>query len=132
MEKAGLIGLVKMRYLPSDDKLSLRGGTLRAAVDEDLEAGLIPFYVRFYIVLRLGTGLIGLVKMRYLPSDDKLSLRGGTQRAAVDEYLEAELIPFYVRFDFASTNFLNSRTFSFIFIIIGYTTKQCILKFGVF
>ena len=46
MEKAGLIGLVKMRFLPSDDKLSLRGSTLRAAVDEDLESGLIPFYVR--------------------------------------------------------------------------------------
>ena len=47
VEKAGLIGLVKMRFLPSDDKLSLRGSTLQAAVDEDLEAGLIPFYVRF-------------------------------------------------------------------------------------
>ncbi|XP_060593010.1 histidine decarboxylase-like [Ruditapes philippinarum] len=45
VEKAGLIGLVKMRFLPSDEHLSLRGDTLQRAVDEDLAAGLIPFYL---------------------------------------------------------------------------------------
>lgn len=50
VEKAGLIGLVKMRFLPSDDKLSLRGETLQKAVDEDLSSGLIPFYVRISAV----------------------------------------------------------------------------------
>ena len=49
VEKAGLIGLVKMRFLPSDEKLSLRGNTLQSAIDEDLEAGLIPFYVRIHL-----------------------------------------------------------------------------------
>ncbi|XP_052264324.1 histidine decarboxylase-like [Dreissena polymorpha] len=45
VEKAGLIGLVKMRFLPSDENLSLRGSTLQKAIDEDLQAGLIPFYL---------------------------------------------------------------------------------------
>ena len=45
MEKASLIGLVKLRFLPTDDLLSLRGDTLREAVDRDREEGLIPFYV---------------------------------------------------------------------------------------
>ncbi|KAL4216522.1 hypothetical protein ACF0H5_024245 [Mactra antiquata] len=45
VEKAGLIGLVKMRFLPSDDKLSLRGDTLQQAINDDLKAGLIPFYL---------------------------------------------------------------------------------------
>ncbi|XP_070184728.1 histidine decarboxylase-like, partial [Littorina saxatilis] len=45
VEKASLIGLVKLRFLPSDDSLSLRGDTLREAVDRDREEGLIPFYL---------------------------------------------------------------------------------------
>ncbi|XP_059149787.1 histidine decarboxylase-like isoform X2 [Physella acuta] len=45
VEKAGLIGLVKMRFLHSDDHLSLRGDTLMEAIRADREKGLIPFYV---------------------------------------------------------------------------------------
>nr|NP_001191536.1 histidine decarboxylase-like [Aplysia californica]AAP34326.1 histidine decarboxylase [Aplysia californica] len=45
VEKAGLIGLVKMRFLPSDENLSLRGSTLQEAVSKDRERGFIPFYV---------------------------------------------------------------------------------------
>ena len=45
MEKAGLIGLVKLRYIESDDKLALRGDKLREAIKRDRESGLIPFYV---------------------------------------------------------------------------------------
>ncbi|KAH9509696.1 hypothetical protein Btru_044269 [Bulinus truncatus] len=45
VEKAGLIGLVKMRFLFSDDNLSLRGDVLQEAVKMDREKGLIPFYV---------------------------------------------------------------------------------------
>ncbi len=45
MEKAGLIGLVKMRLLPCDDDLSLRGNTFQEAIDRDRKEGLIPFYV---------------------------------------------------------------------------------------
>ena len=48
VEKAGLIGLVKMRFLSSDEKLSLRGETLKTAIEEDIKAGLIPFYVSSY------------------------------------------------------------------------------------
>jgi len=46
VEKAGLIGLVKMRLLMSDENLSLRGKILRDAIAEDKQRGLIPFYVR--------------------------------------------------------------------------------------
>ncbi|GIY35348.1 histidine decarboxylase [Caerostris darwini] len=45
VEKAGLIGLVKMRYLESDSDLSMRGDALIAAIRRDREKGLIPFFV---------------------------------------------------------------------------------------
>ena len=40
-----LIGLVKLRYIESDDNLSLRGDKLKEAIKKDRENGLIPFYV---------------------------------------------------------------------------------------
>jgi hypothetical protein len=45
VEKAGLIGLVKMRYIESDDQLCLRGDRLLDAIARDKERGLIPFFV---------------------------------------------------------------------------------------
>jgi hypothetical protein len=37
--------LVKLNLVPSDEKLRLRGGSLRQAIAKDKENGLIPFYV---------------------------------------------------------------------------------------
>ncbi|XP_045511440.1 aromatic-L-amino-acid decarboxylase-like [Colias croceus] len=51
VERAGLLGGVKLRTLSPDSKRSLRGETLREAIKEDMEKGLIPFYV----VATLGT-----------------------------------------------------------------------------
>jgi aromatic-L-amino-acid decarboxylase len=51
VEKAGILGSVPIRLLPVDDKCSLRGETLQAAVEEDMKKGLIPCYV----VATLGT-----------------------------------------------------------------------------
>ncbi|XP_046683668.1 histidine decarboxylase-like [Homalodisca vitripennis] len=45
VEKAGLIGLVKMRYIESDDNLSLRGDKLEEAIKKDREKGLVPFFL---------------------------------------------------------------------------------------
>ena len=45
VEKAGLMGLVKMRLLPCDGNLSLRGDTLKESIKRDREKGLIPFFV---------------------------------------------------------------------------------------
>ena len=45
MEKAGLIGLVRMRYIESDDKFSMRGQKLIEALKRDQEEGLVPFFV---------------------------------------------------------------------------------------
>ena len=45
VEKAGLIGLVKLRYIESDDNLALRGDKLKEAIKRDRDNGLIPFYV---------------------------------------------------------------------------------------
>ncbi|CAF1025894.1 unnamed protein product [Rotaria sp. Silwood1] len=45
VEKACLIGLVKLNLVPSDDKLRLRGDALRQAIANDKENGLIPFYL---------------------------------------------------------------------------------------
>ncbi|XP_069561840.1 histidine decarboxylase [Brachyistius frenatus] len=43
VEKAGLISLVKIRFLPTDERLSLRGDTLKKAIQEDTRRGLVPF-----------------------------------------------------------------------------------------
>ncbi|XP_033482511.1 histidine decarboxylase [Epinephelus lanceolatus] len=43
VEKAGLISLVKITFLATDEKLSLRGDTLRQAIQEDRRRGLVPF-----------------------------------------------------------------------------------------
>lgn len=45
VEKAGLISLVKIRFLPADDQLSLRGDALKQAIQEDRRRGLVPFMV---------------------------------------------------------------------------------------
>lgn len=45
VEKAALILLVKLRVLDPDENGSLRGETLRKAMKEDEELGLIPFFV---------------------------------------------------------------------------------------
>lgn len=45
VEKAGLITMVKMRFLPTDERFSLRGDTLKQAIQEDKELGLVPFMV---------------------------------------------------------------------------------------
>lgn len=45
VEKAGLITLVKMRFLPTDEQFSLRGDTLKQAIQEDKALGLVPFMV---------------------------------------------------------------------------------------
>ena len=53
VERAGLIGCIKMRSLPTDENSSLRGHTLRDAIDKDKAQGLIPIFVRIYIVCDL-------------------------------------------------------------------------------
>ncbi|KAJ8726414.1 hypothetical protein PYW07_001112 [Mythimna separata] len=51
VERAGLLGGVKLRALQPDGKRRLRGDTLKDAIEEDVRNGLIPFYV----VATLGT-----------------------------------------------------------------------------
>ncbi|KAG7247126.1 hypothetical protein CRUP_018454, partial [Coryphaenoides rupestris] len=43
VEKAGLISLVKIRFLPTDEEFSLRGDALKEAIEEDRRMGLVPF-----------------------------------------------------------------------------------------
>jgi histidine decarboxylase len=45
VEKAALVGLVRIRILPHDENLSLRGDTLLKAIEQDKCDGLIPFFV---------------------------------------------------------------------------------------
>ncbi|GLV39593.1 Histidine decarboxylase [Carabus blaptoides fortunei] len=45
VEKAGLIGLVRLRYIESDDQLSMRGDKLREAIRKDRDNGMIPFWL---------------------------------------------------------------------------------------
>ncbi|XP_010636895.1 histidine decarboxylase isoform X2 [Fukomys damarensis] len=45
VEKAGLISLVKMKFLPVDNNFSLRGDALQRAIEEDRRRGLVPVFV---------------------------------------------------------------------------------------
>ena len=45
VEKAALIAITRIRLLPTDENLSLRGETLRKAIEQDKKDGFIPFYV---------------------------------------------------------------------------------------
>ncbi|XP_029678418.1 histidine decarboxylase [Formica exsecta] len=45
VEKAGLIGLVQMRYIESDSEFSMRGDALLEALTRDRAEGLLPFFV---------------------------------------------------------------------------------------
>jgi len=45
VKKAAKVGLVKLRYLPTDDDLCLRGEALREQVARDKQAGLVPFFL---------------------------------------------------------------------------------------
>ncbi|KAI1729633.1 pyridoxal-dependent decarboxylase conserved domain-containing protein [Ditylenchus destructor] len=45
VEKAAMIGMVKLRILETDSRFRLRGETLQAAITEDRNLGLIPFFV---------------------------------------------------------------------------------------
>lgn len=62
VEKAALIGLVKMRYVESDENLSMRGDRLQQAIQKDRERGLIPFWVRtHFLICDVPTNLIGWI-----------------------------------------------------------------------
>ncbi|XP_076391930.1 histidine decarboxylase isoform X1 [Megachile rotundata] len=45
VEKAGLIGLVRMKYIEADEQLSMRGEALLEAITQDRAEGLLPFFV---------------------------------------------------------------------------------------
>jgi len=51
VERAGLLGGVRLRGIPADDRYQLRGDSLREAIHKDKKEGLIPFFV----VATLGT-----------------------------------------------------------------------------
>uniref|UniRef100_A0A2K6KL07 Aromatic-L-amino-acid decarboxylase n=1 Tax=Rhinopithecus bieti TaxID=61621 RepID=A0A2K6KL07_RHIBE len=51
VERAGLIGGVKLKAIPSDGNFAMRASALREALESDRAAGLIPFFV----VATLGT-----------------------------------------------------------------------------
>ena len=45
VERAGILAGVRVRLLQSDELFSLRGETLKLAMEEDRAKGLIPFFV---------------------------------------------------------------------------------------
>jgi histidine decarboxylase len=45
VEKSALVALIRIKLLPTDDNLSLRGDVLRREIEIDKKAGLIPFFV---------------------------------------------------------------------------------------
>lgn len=53
VEKAAMISLVKIRLLDYDQDYSIGGDVLKKAFDDDIEKGLIPFYVKDKKFLRI-------------------------------------------------------------------------------
>lgn len=51
VERAGLIGGVKLKSIPSDSKFAMRASALKEVLEKDKAAGLIPFF----LVATLGT-----------------------------------------------------------------------------
>lgn len=45
VERAGLIGGVKIKAIPSDGKFAMRASALQEALERDKAEGLIPFFV---------------------------------------------------------------------------------------
>ncbi|XP_031424503.1 histidine decarboxylase [Clupea harengus] len=71
VEKAGLISLVKVRFLPTDESFGLRGSTLQTAIDEDRKNGLIP------IMLCATLGTTGVCSFDYLSELGPVCAREG-------------------------------------------------------
>lgn len=49
VERAGLIGGVRMKKLPTDSKFAVREESLRKVIQEDKAEGLIPFFVSVWL-----------------------------------------------------------------------------------
>ncbi len=45
VEKSALVALTRIKILPTDENLSLRGETLRREIELDIQAGRVPFFV---------------------------------------------------------------------------------------
>jgi glutamate/tyrosine decarboxylase-like PLP-dependent enzyme len=45
VERAALLGGIKMNVVKTDDSLQMRGDALKNAIMEDKKKGLIPFFV---------------------------------------------------------------------------------------
>jgi len=50
VERAGLLGGVKMRMIKTGSSLKLRGEALQMAIEADMAKGLIPFFVMLLIL----------------------------------------------------------------------------------
>ncbi|KAL2088893.1 hypothetical protein ACEWY4_015792 [Coilia grayii] len=71
VEKAGLISLVKVRFLHTDENYGLRGSTLQSAIKEDRKKGLIP------IMLCATLGTTGVCSFDYLAELGPVCAREG-------------------------------------------------------
>ncbi|XP_041917733.1 histidine decarboxylase [Alosa sapidissima] len=71
VEKAGLISLVKVRFLPTDENFGLRGSTLQAAIEKDRKNGLIP------VMLCATLGSTGVCSFDYLSELGPVCAREG-------------------------------------------------------
>lgn len=45
VERAGLLGGVRLTSIPADDRYQMRGDTLKDTIQKDRKNGLIPFFV---------------------------------------------------------------------------------------
>lgn len=60
-----MITLIKMRFLPTDEQFSLRGDTLKQAIQEDKERGLVPLMVCEIVKLLPYTRLDNLTQINH-------------------------------------------------------------------
>lgn len=60
-----MITLIKMRFLPTDEQFSLRGDTLKQAIQEDKARGLVPLMVCEIVKLLPYTGLDNFTQINH-------------------------------------------------------------------
>ncbi|XP_066540804.1 histidine decarboxylase [Hoplias malabaricus] len=106
VEKAGLITLVKIRFLETDEKFSLRGETLIRAIQEDRRRGLLP------VMLCATLGSTGVCSFDRLDELGPICSREGLWLHVDAAYAGSALLCPELRYFLSGIEFANSFVFN--------------------
>uniref|UniRef100_A0A3B1K409 Histidine decarboxylase n=1 Tax=Astyanax mexicanus TaxID=7994 RepID=A0A3B1K409_ASTMX len=106
VEKAGLISLVKIRFLETDERFSLRGETLQRAIQEDRRRGLLP------IMLCATLGSTGVCSFDCLDELGPICAREGLWLHVDAAYAGSALLCPELRYFMSGMEFADSFVFN--------------------